>query len=425
MSRKQQQQQVQQQSAGSRKRSSGSAAAAVEGEGGLDIWGDGPAEAQQQRQQQPAKRAKRSGASSAVVAAAAAAGAAAAALRRPAVPAVEIDPAGCSYNPDHEQHQEAVALAVAAETRKLLDKVGRGPERCASHAPACTPAWAWASTLAVPCAEIQHRRAQRAPAQVVLVDPCRPPCARPPRPCRSSSRWRPPRLSTTSRRLTSWHCCRRWRGRRRRRGRRGGRRRRRTRMWRAWRRRGASRWAGRGARATAAVCWRGTQLLRVRTAPSHPGRPSCRRPYSQPPSPSPLSAALQEAARKTRKDRNRELRRRGVEEALAEQVRRCSWLPRPAAALSGPVPPASWPAALLQASLPAMNARHPLCRACSLLIRAQAPAIDQCTALHVCRAAAQAESKQALSLRADCVPGWSAPLLCSASSRRSGTSCPT
>ncbi len=118
-----QQQQQQQQPAASRKRGSGHAAAAGEGQDALDMWGDGAGEPQQQ-QQQPTKRAKR-GSSSAVVAAAAAAGAAAAAaLRRPAVPAVEIDPAGCSYNPDREQHQEAVALAVAAETRKLLDKVG-------------------------------------------------------------------------------------------------------------------------------------------------------------------------------------------------------------------------------------------------------------------------------------------------------------
>lgn len=49
--------------------------------------------------------------------------------RRPAVPAVEIDQAGCSYNPDVELHQEAVAVAVAAETRKLLDRVsGRGEQ---------------------------------------------------------------------------------------------------------------------------------------------------------------------------------------------------------------------------------------------------------------------------------------------------------
>ncbi|KAI7842991.1 hypothetical protein COHA_003396 [Chlorella ohadii] len=45
---------------------------------------------------------------------------------RAAVPAVEIDPAGCSYNPDVELHQEAVAAAVAAENRKLLDKASEG-----------------------------------------------------------------------------------------------------------------------------------------------------------------------------------------------------------------------------------------------------------------------------------------------------------
>jgi hypothetical protein len=42
--------------------------------------------------------------------------------RRPLVPAVEIDPSGCSYNPDPELHQEAVAAAVAAETRKQLNR---------------------------------------------------------------------------------------------------------------------------------------------------------------------------------------------------------------------------------------------------------------------------------------------------------------
>ena len=43
--------------------------------------------------------------------------------QRPAVAAVEIDPAGCSYNPDRGQHQEAVAAAVAVETKKMLDRV--------------------------------------------------------------------------------------------------------------------------------------------------------------------------------------------------------------------------------------------------------------------------------------------------------------
>ena len=37
-------------------------------------------------------------------------------------PAVAIDAAGCSLNPDHEAHQEALAEAVAAEMRKQYDK---------------------------------------------------------------------------------------------------------------------------------------------------------------------------------------------------------------------------------------------------------------------------------------------------------------
>lgn len=35
-------------------------------------------------------------------------------------PAVEVDQPGCSYNPDAEQHQDAVAAAVAAEVQKQL-----------------------------------------------------------------------------------------------------------------------------------------------------------------------------------------------------------------------------------------------------------------------------------------------------------------
>lgn len=41
---------------------------------------------------------------------------------RPDIPAVEIDPAGCSYNPDHELHQDVIAQAVAAEYSKQIDK---------------------------------------------------------------------------------------------------------------------------------------------------------------------------------------------------------------------------------------------------------------------------------------------------------------
>lgn len=39
-----------------------------------------------------------------------------------AAPAVEIDAPGCSVNPDRELHQDAVAVAVAAEMRKVYDK---------------------------------------------------------------------------------------------------------------------------------------------------------------------------------------------------------------------------------------------------------------------------------------------------------------
>jgi nucleolar protein 53 len=42
--------------------------------------------------------------------------------RRPA-PALEIDLPGCSFNPDVEQHQDAMAVAVAAEMRKVYKKV--------------------------------------------------------------------------------------------------------------------------------------------------------------------------------------------------------------------------------------------------------------------------------------------------------------
>lgn len=38
------------------------------------------------------------------------------------VPAVVVDPAGCSINPDKELHQDAVAEAVAAEMRKSYDR---------------------------------------------------------------------------------------------------------------------------------------------------------------------------------------------------------------------------------------------------------------------------------------------------------------
>jgi len=42
-------------------------------------------------------------------------------LQRPA-PAIEIDAPGCSFNPDRELHQDSVAVAVAAEMKKIYDK---------------------------------------------------------------------------------------------------------------------------------------------------------------------------------------------------------------------------------------------------------------------------------------------------------------
>lgn len=39
---------------------------------------------------------------------------------RPQIAAVEVDPAGCSYNPDREHHQDAIAEAVAAEMQREI-----------------------------------------------------------------------------------------------------------------------------------------------------------------------------------------------------------------------------------------------------------------------------------------------------------------
>lgn len=38
------------------------------------------------------------------------------------IPAVEIEPLGCSFNPPFEAHQDALAKAVADEMRKLYNK---------------------------------------------------------------------------------------------------------------------------------------------------------------------------------------------------------------------------------------------------------------------------------------------------------------
>mmetsp|Transcript_6152 Transcript_6152/g.17651 ORF Transcript_6152/g.17651 Transcript_6152/m.17651 type:complete len:394 (-) Transcript_6152:215-1396(-) len=53
----------------------------------------------------------------------------------PSPAAVEVDAAGCSYNPDAEQHQDAVAAAVAAEVQKALDQELRpqAPPRFAAN----------------------------------------------------------------------------------------------------------------------------------------------------------------------------------------------------------------------------------------------------------------------------------------------------
>lgn len=88
--------------------------------GAFDLWGEGepaaagPGPSSTALAARPAKRAR------------AARGGAAAATARPAIPAVEVDLPGCSYNPDQEQHQDAIALAVATEMQKVYKKVGGG-----------------------------------------------------------------------------------------------------------------------------------------------------------------------------------------------------------------------------------------------------------------------------------------------------------
>ncbi|CAA3004631.1 Hypothetical predicted protein, partial [Olea europaea subsp. europaea] len=44
------------------------------------------------------------------------------------IPAVEVEPPGCSFNPAHESHQDALALAVADEMEKIYrDELGPEP----------------------------------------------------------------------------------------------------------------------------------------------------------------------------------------------------------------------------------------------------------------------------------------------------------
>ncbi|KAF5837971.1 ribosome biogenesis protein Nop53/GLTSCR2 [Dunaliella salina] len=92
----------------------------------LDLWGEdgnhgredlapstsAPTKEQQQQQQQVhysarGPSAKRKGSRS---------------RPTPPIKAVEIDMAGCSYNPEEESHQDALAAVVAAENKKLLKK---------------------------------------------------------------------------------------------------------------------------------------------------------------------------------------------------------------------------------------------------------------------------------------------------------------
>lgn len=41
---------------------------------------------------------------------------------RPKIKGVEVDMPGCSFNPEEEQHQDAIAEAVAAEMAKVYAK---------------------------------------------------------------------------------------------------------------------------------------------------------------------------------------------------------------------------------------------------------------------------------------------------------------
>lgn len=49
------------------------------------------------------------------------------------IPAVEVDGPGCSYNPDPVNHQEALAVAVAAEVRKAMDREMTGLYRLSTN----------------------------------------------------------------------------------------------------------------------------------------------------------------------------------------------------------------------------------------------------------------------------------------------------
>lgn len=57
---------------------------------------------------------------------------------RPAIAAVEVDSAGCSYHPTYDDHQDALAVAVAHEVRKELREVlhPKHAPRVSHHGPA-------------------------------------------------------------------------------------------------------------------------------------------------------------------------------------------------------------------------------------------------------------------------------------------------
>lgn len=68
-----------------------------------DLWDDGPSALSRAARKKAATRS----------------------LHRDAVRAVEVDAPGCSFNPDPEEQQEAIAVAVAAEMKKIHQQVGQ------------------------------------------------------------------------------------------------------------------------------------------------------------------------------------------------------------------------------------------------------------------------------------------------------------
>ena len=56
---------------------------------------------------------------------------------RPQMAAVDVEPAGCSYNPDYEQHQDALAAAVAVEVGAQLARDLEPRVPLSSHMACC------------------------------------------------------------------------------------------------------------------------------------------------------------------------------------------------------------------------------------------------------------------------------------------------